>query len=378
MPPSNWMQRIDGGRPEDDDENEETLGDDSESILEWANRAYRRVRRLKWHYRSEHESLIAFSNHEFYDNELIVFPAPGRKNDSLGLRFHHVADGRWAARQNVVEAQAVANAIVQHAVENDSLSLGVATFNQPQMTAIEEELNRMIESDASARRAVERLRNHGDELFIKNVENLQGDERDVILISYTYGPDETGRVLQGFYPINTEKGWRRFNVLVTRARKRIEVFSSMLPEQITATRSRGVRCMRDYLRYVRDGILVDTGAFTGRPPDSDFEVAVARSIRRMGFDVVAQVGVAGYFIDLAVRAPGRDDEFVLGIECDGATYHSAKSARDRDRLRQQVIEARGWTLHRVWSTDWFQNQATEERRLNSAIEAALTASGLVT
>ncbi len=373
MPPSNWMERVAGDGMADGDPDDATLADDNESILEWGLSAYRRRRMLKWHYRSQHESLIAFSNKEFYNNELVIFPAAGNNRGRLGLRFHHVAEGRWANRQNVVEAQSVVQAIIRHAHDQPDTTLGVATYNAPQMELIQEELDRMLSGDSAARQAVDRLMGHHEPLFIKNVENLQGDERDVILISYTYGPDAGGVVAQRFYPINTEKGWRRFNVLVTRARQRIEVFSSMLPEQITGGPQRpwGVRCMRDYLTYARDGKLVDAGTPTGRQPDSDFEVAVADALRRMGYEVHAQVGVAGYYIDLGVLMPDGGGEYLLGIECDGAAYHSAKSARDRDRLRQEVIERRGWKLHRVWSTDWFRNQSSEETRLRNTIDRLL-------
>ncbi|MBI1370483.1 MAG: DUF4011 domain-containing protein [Planctomycetes bacterium] len=371
MPPSSWMERSSGNGADDDDEaDEKTLADDNESILEWGMSAYRRVRRLKWHYRSQHESLIAFSNDRFYDRELVIFPAPGTRKDALGLRFHHVPEGRWEKRSNIIEAQHIARAVINHAHKDPKASLGIATFNAPQMEMIQEELDRLLRNNSDARHMVEHLMSHHEPLFIKNVENLQGDERDVIFISYTYGPDAGGIFAQRFYPINTDKGWRRFNVLITRARQRIEVFTSMLPENITGGQQRpfGVQCMRDYLTYVQSGKLVDAGTPTGRPPDSDFEVAVAHAVQRMGFGVHAQVGVAGYFVDLGVLVPSGEGDYLLGIECDGATYHSAKSARDRDRLRQEVIEKRDWSLHRIWSTDWFRNQASEEARLQKALD----------
>lgn len=373
MPPATWMERMGDTNLNAEDDEDETLADDSESILEWASKAYRRTRRLKWHYRSEHESLIAFSNEKFYDGELIVFPAPNRKNGRLGLRFHHVPDGRWAARCNVPEARQVAQAVIQHVKSPSCGSLGVATFNAPQVQAIQEEFDRILAVDAEARHALDRLNRTNEPFFIKNVENLQGDERDMILISYTYGPDTSGTVAQQFFPINTDKGWRRFNVMVTRARQRVEVYTSILPDQITGgnSRPRGVLCMRDYLTYAKDGIMTDMGSPSGRLPDSDFEVAVARVLQAMGYQVSAQVGVAGYFMDLAVCRPGTSNEFALGIECDGAAYHSSRSARDRDRLRQEVIERRGWQLHRIWSTDWFHNRISEEARLQRAVEKAL-------
>jgi very-short-patch-repair endonuclease len=206
------------------------------------------------------------------------------------------------------------------------------------------------------------------------LENLQGDERDVIFIGYTYGPEAAGgSPVQRFGPVTGEHGWRRLNVLITRSRRRLEVFTSMRSEQIVGgpEKSRGVNAMKDFLAYVETGNLIDRGVVTGRGADSPFEEAVGRVIGQQGLRWAPQVGVAGYFLDIGVLAPDRKDEFILGIECDGATYHSAKSARDRDRLREEVIRRRGWNIHRIWSTDWFLNQEAEERRLSQALTDAL-------
>lgn len=372
LPPTSFFERM--GDIDDRDEDEMTVMDDNESVLEVARKAMPGMRRLKWHFRSQHESLIAFSNHYFYDNELVIFPSPTTDAKRLGVYFEHVPEASFKGGRNSVEAQAVANAIVHHAMNNAGESLGVGGFNIHQRDLIQEHLDMICTSDPVARQAVEQLMSGQDPLFIKNLENLQGDERDVIFISYTYGPEPaSGRVMQRFGPLNGKNGWRRLNVLVTRARKRVKVFSSMQPEQIVigGGSSRGVVSMRDYLEYARGGVLPDRGEVGVRPPDSDFEIAVARIVQRAGYHVVPQVGVAGYFIDLGVYHPDRPGEFVLGIECDGASYHSAKSARDRDRIREAVIRSRGWRLHRVWSTDWFHNRAAEERRLEDAIRRAV-------
>ncbi|MBK8646798.1 MAG: hypothetical protein IPN16_09715 [Gemmatimonadetes bacterium] len=189
---------------------------------------------------------------------------------------------------------------------------------------------------------------------------MQEDERDVIYISNTYGRSPGGQVYQRFGPINGPTGHRRLNVLFTRARHRVVLFSSMLAEDILAqpSSSWGVRALKGYLHYAQTGVL-ETASFSGKEPDSDFELEVAHALRDRGYDVVAQVGIAGYFIDLAVRHPRKPDAFLLGIECDGMTYHSGLSARDRDRLRQQVLEGLGWNIHRIWSTDWFKQPRIE-------------------
>ena len=373
LPPTSFFDRIADDEVQED---EETLLDDTESILEVSMKAFANVRRLKWHYRSHHESLIAFSNEKFYDNDLVVFPSPTRGAGQLGLHFHFVEGGTFVGGCNPIEADQVARAIVEHAKRSPDQTLGVGAFNLLQREAIQDRLDSICGEDSAGREAVGKLLEAADPLFIKNLENLQGDERDVIFISYTYGLDPaSGKVMNRFGPMNSQHGWRRLNVLVTRARRRVEVYSSMQPEQILGgpERGRGPNSMRDYLEFAKTGLLADHGARSGREPDSPFEVAVASVVRRLGFAAVPQVGVAGYFIDVGVLLPGSNDEFLLGIECDGAAYHSAKSARDRDRLREEVLCKRGWKLHRIWSTDWYMNQHAEENRLEWIIKKTLSA-----
>jgi superfamily I DNA and/or RNA helicase/very-short-patch-repair endonuclease len=362
LPPTDFFNRIADGVSDED----ATPFDNTESVLEVAMKSFQPVRRLRWHYRSRHESLVHFSNDRFYDGDLIVFPSPAGAAQNLGLRFHPVDGGKFEGGCNPREAECVARAIVQHALTFPNETLGVGTFNLKQSILIQDWLQKLCESDASARAAVEELETHETEgLFVNNLETLQGHERDVIFISYTYGPDPaSGRVMNRFGPITWETGWRRMNVLITRARRRVEVFSSMRPSDIQGgpDKGRGVNAFKDYLEFCSSGVMPDRGRFSNRDMESPFEEAVARVIARMGLEVVPQVGVAGYFIDLGIRHPGTQD-FLLGVECDGASYHSARSARDRDRLREEVIRARGWKLHRIWSTDWYLNQKHEEDRL---------------
>ena len=207
--------------------------------------------------------------------------------------------------------------------------------------------------------------------FVKNLENVQGDERDVIFISVGYGPDETGRITMNFGPLSNDGGERRLNVLITRARRRCEVFSSITDEHIDLNRARGrgAQVLKAFLEYARTGQL-DAGATSERDFESPFEKAVADALKDKGFVVTPQVGVAGFFVDLAVSDPAKPGRFLVGIECDGDSYHSARSARDRDRLRQQVLEDQGWILHRIWSTDWYNRPDDELRKAISAIESA--------
>ena len=370
LPPTSFFDRI----SETDEDEEATFLDDTESILEVALKAFPHKRRLRWHYRSQHESLIAFSNEKFYDGDLVVFPSPTTAAGRLGLRWHHIEEASFTGGCNPIEANFVAEAIARHAIERPEETLGVATFNAKQAQAIRDRLDDLASGSSEVRLALERFHDHTDRLFVKNLENVQGDERDVMFISYTYGPDPATKVVMNrFGPMTGEHGWRRLNVLVTRAKRRVEVFSSMKPSDIKGgpERSRGVNAMKDYLQYSMSGELVDRGSYSGREPDSPFEIAVARLIEQMGLKVVPQVGVAGFFVDLGILKPDSEGEFLLGVECDGATYHSSKSARDRDRLREEVITARGWKLHRIWSTDWFLNQEAEEERLQEAVSREL-------
>ncbi|TWU46504.1 DUF4011 domain-containing protein [Rubripirellula reticaptiva] len=366
LPPTSFFDRTE----EDLDDDESTQLDNTESVLEAAMKVFQPFRRLRWHYRSKHESLIRFSNSRFYDNDLVVFPSPSGDPEAYGIRHVFVEDATCTSGLNMKEAAAVVEEIVRHAISRPDESLGIGTFNKKQAEMISELLEKRCEKDAAAAIAVERLKQGEEELFIKNLENLQGDERDVIFVCYTYGKDPASkRLMQRFGPINSEKGWRRLNVLITRSRHRMVVFSSFHPGDIQGgpEKSRGVNAYKDFLSYAISGTIDDGGTVAGKAPDSPFEIAVCRTIEQMGLEAVPQVGVAGFFIDIGVRRRDGDRSFLLGVECDGATYHSARSARDRDRLREEIIRSRGWEIHRIWSTDWFLNQKAEEEKLKQSI-----------
>ncbi|GAB5514333.1 DUF4011 domain-containing protein [Rhodopirellula baltica] len=370
LPPTSFFDRA----GEDMEDDESTQLDNTESVLEAAMKVYQPFRRLRWHYRSKHESLIRFSNCRFYDDDLVVFPSPSGDTESFGIRHVFVENATCKAGQNQQEAAAVVEQIVNHAMTRPSESLGVGTFNKKQSDLVSELLERRCKDDSAAAIAIERLRQMEEELFVKNLENLQGDERDVIFVCYTYGKDPASdRLMQRFGPINSEQGWRRLNVLITRSRHRMVVFSSFHPSDIQGgpEKSRGVNAYKDFLNYAMTGSIEDGGTITGKEPDSPFEIAVCRKIEQLGLEAVPQVGVAGFFVDIGVRRRDGDRSFLLGIECDGATYHSARSARDRDRLREEIIRSRGWEIHRIWSTDWFLNQKAEEDKLEQAIRRLL-------
>jgi very-short-patch-repair endonuclease len=251
-------------------------------------------------------------------------------------------------------------------------SLGVGTFNLRQQLAILDELEKRRRDDWSLEPFF--ARDGIEPFFVKNLENIQGDERDVIFISVTYARANDGKLRYTFGPLNGENGWRRLNVLTTRARQRMKVFSSMKGDEINAaaTTSRGAHLLREFLLFAERGRLESVSASLAAETDSPFERDVLTELTNRGVTVVPQVGVAGYRIDLGVlddAAPGR---FLCGIECDGVAYHSSETARDRDRLRQQVLEARGWEIHRIWSTDWFKDRPGQIERLLTLIDSART------
>lgn len=365
MPPTDFFSR-------DAEQEDDTETADIESILSLFKAKGCNERYLRWHYRSRHESLIAVSNAEFYDSRLVVFPAAGQNRYATGISFRHnpaALYDRGKTRSNPGEAQAVAEAVLEHARTTPHLSLGVAAFSVAQRDRIEEELERLRKAHPETE--VFFASHPNEPFFVKNLENIQGDERDVMFISIGYGRNESGRIAKEFGPLNREGGHRRLNVLITRAKMAMTVFSNFRADELEldAGAKHGVRALKNLLKYAETREL-ECSVETGKATDSPFEDQVMRALQERGYSIEPQVGTAGYFIDLAVRDPALPGRYLLAIECDGAAYHSAKSARDRDRLRQGVLEGLGWRFHRIWSTDWFRNAGHETDRVIDAIKAA--------
>lgn len=366
LPPTSFFSRM--ASVEEDDSGLGQLATlEAESILDVCISHFQPVRTLRWHYRSHHDSLIAFSNQRFYRGDLVVFPSPYPKSKSLGLSYQYVGDGVYENQMNHVEARRVVEAAVEHILQRPHDSLGIVTLNIKQRDLVAELLEARLPSLPEAAKFKEKWDAEAMGLFIKNLENVQGDERDCIFISTTFGKaKDTDVVRQNFGPISREGGWRRLNVLFTRARKSVTVFSSMRPEDIVSDNRtpEGTRALRDYLEFARDGVL-PMNSETGLPPDSDFEIAVMDVLRNKGYEVTPQLGVAGFRIDLAVKHPVHGSGYLAAIECDGASYHSGVSVRDRDRIRQEILESLGWKdrIWRIWSTDWFRNPLAETARL---------------
>ncbi|HLO84486.1 MAG TPA: AAA domain-containing protein [Nostocaceae cyanobacterium] len=341
-----------------------------ESILDECSN-FMFARTLKWHYRSQDERLIAFSNKHFYDSQLVTFPNPVQ-NPDLGVWFEYVRDGvydRGGRRDNRREAEVVAYLALEHFKKFPEQSLGIIAFSEAQAEAIQEQIEILGKENPDFDTFCS---DNSSQFFLKALENVQGDERDAIILSVGYARDDQGKLSLNFGPLNRQGGERRLNVAVTRAKSKITLVSSIQAGDIDLTRakSKGVEALRNYLEYAASGgerlqgnSYTDTLHF-----DSPFEEDVYHALVEEGYTIRTQVGCSGYRIDLAVVNNKHPGEFLLGIECDGASYHSSPTARDRDRLRQQVLEQLGWKIHRIWSIEWFRNKPVQVRLLIDKIK----------
>jgi very-short-patch-repair endonuclease len=371
LPPTNFFSKSNDTEGSGDEQIE-----DLESILDECLGAGMNRLSLQWHYRSRHESLITFSNVHYYGSSLVTFPSP--VTDDVAVKFERINGvyDRGATRTNRIEAEAIVNGIEKHYLtpSNAHLTIGVVTFNQPQQALIETLLDGRRRGSPELDRAIA-ARSH-EPLFIKNLENVQGDERDVIFFSITFGADAAGKTTMNFGPLNGEGGHRRLNVAISRAREAVTIYSSLMPEQIELSRVRaaGVRDLKHYLEFAIKGprALLEQSMPTGFAPDSPFETAVIQKLRNQGWEVHPQVGCSGHRIDIGVVDPRARGRYLVGIECDGRTYHSSATARDRDRLRQHVLEGLGWRIHRIWSTDWWLNAEDEMNKMLRKLEILIT------
>jgi hypothetical protein len=382
LPPTSFFDRLlDDVENNEDDEAEQVLAagaSEMESILSLCEARGLRQRMLQWHYRSRDPSLIRVSNAEFYGDDLILPPSPLQHDPDYGLKLRKVPGvyargistiGRKGT--NRIEAEEIVQAVARHAREWPDLSLGVVAFSKEQASMVTEVLEIQRRTDS----VLDSFLREGksEDVFVKNIENVQGDERDVVLITVGYGPQEpNGRLMSmTFGPVNNEGGERRLNVLFSRARVRCEVFVSFEPGDIELSRVKrdGPRVLKRFLDYAKTGIMEGIEV-TGQGADSPFEECVAAAIRSLGYEADPQVGTAGFRIDIGVRHPERPGQYLMAVECDGAAYHGSQWARERDRQRQGILEGLGWTFHRIWSTDWFHHRTREIDRLRKALEAA--------
>jgi very-short-patch-repair endonuclease len=373
MPPTSFFDAVDDEN-EYDDKNAQI--DNLESILDEMSSTFPDVY-LNWHYRSKDESLIAFSNRHFYNSRLALFPSPIINGEQIGVDFVYCDNGVWESKNgNKPEAEKVALLVFQHIKNHSEQSLGIIAFGKSQEYAIEEALNKLRDIHPEYEDFFSDLK--PEPFFIKNLENVQGDERDRIILSFGYGKDVNGAFAMRFGPLAMVGGERRLNVAISRAKISMSVVSSFRANEIRGVEDNPQRkLIRDFIDYAERGIITllgDDEADTDdyQPEfDSGFEEDVYNLLKNQGYKVRTQVGSSGYRIDMAVKHPEIDGRYVLAIECDGASYHSSRTARDRDILRQEVLENLGWKFYRIWSTDWFHDNNNEKRRLLNAINMAI-------
>jgi very-short-patch-repair endonuclease len=373
LPPTTFFQRAGG-----EDSGDENDFDELESILDEAVAAGLPEQMLGWHYRSRHEALIRFSNDHYYGGRLAVFPAARGRTDDLGISWHPIEGGVYdkaRTRTNRAEARALVDHLVGSLLRTSPQvrTFGVVTFSQAQQALVSD----LLDEARRTRPEIERHFAHDEPVFVKNLENVQGDERDEILFSIGYGPDERGRVWMNFGPLNREGGERRLNVAVTRARRQLRVFSTLTHHHIdlSRTRARGARHLKEFLRYAAEqGTSALDPDKAETPAGQDFPTLLEREVHdalvARGHRVGVLVGCGEYRIDLAVLHP-ETGQYLLGVELDGESYRKAATARDRDRLRAAVLEGLGWRLHRIWSIDWWFSREEELERLEVAIAEAL-------
>jgi very-short-patch-repair endonuclease len=372
LPPTSFFATTNPEANEDETEGAYLSVDASyESILE-ALAAFIDFRMLEWHYRSRDERLIAFSNVYMYDRGLTTFPGVVGPDCISHIHVPFTPGEVGSETSAVAEVSAVVDLILKHAEKRPGTSLGVIAMGINHADRIDEALR------IALREREYEFPDFFDEdrpepFFIKNLERVQGDERDAIILSVGYGKNADGRLFYRFGPLNTDGGERRLNVAVTRAKERMTLVSAFTHLDMDPERSqaRGVELLRAYLEYcATNGAQLGQQA-TEMPELNPFEVDVRDSLTRAGIPLIPQYGSSGYRIDFAAKHPNQPGRMVLAIECDGATYHSSQSARDRDRLRQEHLERLGWTFHRIWSQDWFTDKQAEVERAKSAYEAAV-------
>ncbi len=350
MPPTSFFSTV-----KLDEENMEV--EDLESILDDCLSLSVPSKYLLRHYRSKHESLIAFSNVNYYENKLLTFPS----SDDLNRKVkHHQVKGfydKGKTRTNNFEADEIVQFIKKH--YNDSqkrkYSVGIVTFSQTQQNLIEDKLQKIFMTDPK----LEEFANESNEpLFIKNLENVQGDERDIILFSVCYAPDEEGKMSMNFGPLNRDGGWRRLNVAVTRARYEMHIFATLKTDQIDLSRTSavGVAGLKAFLQFAEKGHL------SLRHEDvqeslhkQNLSASIGKKLQEKGLEVKCNIGTSGFKVDIGIIHPDKPQQYILGIVVDGFYYYNAHTTNDREMVMPSVLKALGWNIHRIWTIDWHEN-----------------------
>ncbi len=387
LPPFNMFQ---SSVVNEDDEEEQYELDESVSLLNLAKRRFPE-RILQWHYRSKYEELINFSNHAFYNGHVQIAPNVVPFKSPPAMEWKNV-DGRWINQCNEVEAIEVVNTLKNILVKRPNKTVGIITFNSKQQTKILDLIEKTAGEDEEFAAVYNQMmsRDLDERIFVKNIENVQGDERDIILFSIGYAKNEEGRIYNRFGMLNQKGGENRLNVAVTRAKEEIIVVSSSEPDElnVSSTVGMGPKLLKSYLKYVKavanaqpeqiNAVVQDINENVNTHVqqkelhfESPFEEQVYNQLRNLGYEVTTQVGMSGYRIDLAIVHPKDSSRYILGIECDGAMYHSSANAKERDVYRQRFLENRGWTIERIWSRNWWRNPSAEIERIDQKVKELL-------
>lgn len=385
LPPSSLFK---GSLQGDEEEDEVSDLEESESLLNLAKRVFP-SKMLQWHYRSKSEELINFSNHAYYNGNIQIAPNVAHLKEPSSLQWHKV-DGRWINQCNEVEAHAVVDLLKVLLVKDANKSIGIITFNAKQQDKIQDIIDQKTEDDEEFNTLYQQVmgRELDERIFVKNIENVQGDERDIILFSIAYAKNQEGRVYNRFGTLGQQGGENRLNVAVTRAKEEIHVVSSIEPHElnVSSTKNDGPKFLRSYMEYAQavsrlqketvEAVLtslnaeMNTKRHTGESLvfDSPFEEQVYEHLTNLGYKVDTQVGMSGYRIDQAIVHPLYPEQYILGIECDGAMYHSAPSAKERDVYRQRFLESKGWTIARIWSRNWWRDPSAEIEKIDHLVK----------
>lgn len=373
------------------DEDEEVYDtDESQSLLNLAKRRFPE-KILQWHYRSKYEELINFSNHAFYNGQIQIAPNVEPLKNPPSITWNKV-DGRWINQSNEVEAQEIYSILKDILIKQPDKTVGIITFNAKQQTKIVDTIEKSAATDQVFNVAYNQVmgKELDERVFVKNIENVQGDERDIIIFSIGYAKNEEGKIFNRFGMLNQVGGENRLNVAVSRAKEGIVVVSSIEPEELNVTNTAqvGPKLLKSYLKYVRavsknnkeqiQAVFneINENVSTnvkeqGLHFDSPFEEQVYKQIKNLGYEVATQVGTSGYRIDLAIVHPSDSSRYILGIECDGAMYHSSANAKERDIYRQRYLENRGWAIERIWSRNWWKTPGKEIERIDQRIRELL-------
>jgi very-short-patch-repair endonuclease len=387
LPPSNLFQ---SSFVNDDEDEEEYDTDESTSLLNLAKRRFSE-KLLQWHYRSKYEELINYSNHAFYNGHVQIAPNVVPFKNPPAIKWKKV-NGRWINQSNEAEAIEVVAILKDILINQPGKTVGIITFNSKQQTKIQDQIDKLVSEDEVFSAVYNQMltRDLDERVFVKNIENVQGDERDIILFSIAYTKNEEGKVYNRFGMLNQKGGENRLNVAVTRAKEGITVVSSIEPEELNVanTSQMGPKLLKAYLKYVRavsnsqvdqiNAVVQEVNENVNTHVqvkelhfDSPFEEQVYHQLRNLGYEVTTQVGISGYRIDMAIVHPHDSSRYILGIECDGAMYHSTTNAKERDVYRQRFLESRGWTIERIWSRNWWRNSSAEIERIDQKVKELL-------